>query len=64
MGAIKQAQIEEDERNRMRTQEPGWPRCNRCSEPIEFDLVDLDNEGNIDPFCIPSLCSRCKYMTQ
>ena len=64
MGVIKQAQIEQEDRERKRMREPDWPRCNRCSEPVDYEKVQLDEEGNINPFFIPSLCFRCEYMTR
>lgn len=62
MGAIKQAQIEEEDRQRRLMRDPDWPRCDRCSEPIDYDMVPLDDIGEINPFFVPNLCSRCKYM--
>lgn len=63
MGAYKQAQLEEEDRQRRRMRKDDWPRCDRCSEPIDYDMVPLTDDGIINPFFTPDLCSRCKYYT-
>lgn len=63
MGAYKQAMIEEEDRHHRMMQTDNWPKCDRCTEPVDYDLVDLDENGEPSEYQDSSLCSYCEHMT-
>lgn len=63
MGTAKDQMLEEMDKEDARMHKPDWPKCIRCTEPIDFDLVELDEETG-EPLDYPSLCSYCEHMSR
>ena len=63
MGAYKQAQIEEEDNRFSRMRMDDWPRCIRCTEPIDYEMVDLEDDGNVSEYQFNSMCAYCAHIT-
>lgn len=57
MGGYKQEIMDEEKRQQEVMEKEDWPRCVRCKNPIEFELVHMDEEG--EPVTDVSLCAYC-----
>jgi MinD superfamily P-loop ATPase len=59
MGSVKDAELERMGKEEARMSAKDWPRCDRCSDPIDYDLVQLEDDKPVD---WPGLCSYCEHM--
>lgn len=60
MGGWKQGVLEEESRQQAVMEKENWPRCVRCGNPIEWELVHMDEEG--EPVTDVSLCGYCQHL--